>query len=95
MDISLVSFVGLLAAFLVFSNFMIYFIFRWVRLTNKRSLQIKLAKIARKWMKTHRTFGIISSVLILVHISLYFYFNGNFSVKAISGLIRLLRENHS
>lgn len=91
MNLTVVSFTGLVAFLLVTSNIMKYFIFRWIRHTKNRNLQIKLAYIARFWMKTHRTFGVVSFIIILFHMSLFLSTtNEPFTLKAVSGLIALL-----
>ncbi|MDG5789171.1 hypothetical protein QA612_17065 [Evansella sp. AB-P1] len=65
--LSLIFISGYIALFLILWNIALYFLFLTIRKGKKRSFLIKVAKISRIWMKSHRPIGGIAALFIIWH----------------------------
>ena len=77
---------GYTALALILINVSLYFLFLWIRKSKNRPLQMKLAKIARIWMKTHRPIAAIAFFILLIHSGIAINKFELYSVNVITGL---------
>lgn len=59
--------IGQLAMILFLINVNMYFILLVIRKSTKRNVRVKLAKIARKMMKSHIAIAVAGTTIILIH----------------------------
>ncbi|ADU31190.1 hypothetical protein [Evansella cellulosilytica] len=87
MNYNVVMLSGVFALLLFFCNISIYFLFLSIRKCKKRSLQIFLAKLARKWMRIHQPVAYLIFTVILIHFLLTLMHHYQFTSKTIAGLL--------